>query len=98
VAVKRGLSREAAELYPFDETHRALYQGAKRAVAALGRCPPYKLSVPIQAKKEYLVFDEPGKPGRKVTKEGTLDDVLNCWLLGAAQGRLPFLSAAQGKS
>ena len=76
VAVKRGISREAAELYPFDEVHRALYQGAKRAVAAIPRCQPYKLSVPIQAKKEYLVFDEQGKPGRTVTKEGTIDDVL----------------------
>jgi D-amino peptidase len=76
VAVKRGISREAAELYPFDEARQALYRGAKRAVAAIGKCRPYKVSVPIQAKKEHLVFDEPGKPGRKVTKEGTIDDVL----------------------
>jgi len=76
VAVKRGISREAAELYPFDEVRQALYQGAKRAVAAIPRCRPYKPSVPIQAKKEYLVFDEQGKPGRVVTREGTIDDVL----------------------
>jgi D-amino peptidase len=76
VAVKRGISREAAELYPFEETRRALYEGAKRAVAAIPRCKPYTLSLPIQAKKEYLVFDDPNKPGRKVTKEGTIDDVL----------------------
>jgi D-amino peptidase len=76
VAVKRGLSREAAELYPFEETRRALYEGAKQAVAAIGRCRPYKLALPIQAKKEYLVFDDPAKKGRLVTKEGTLDDVL----------------------
>ncbi len=76
VAVKRGISREAAELYPFDEVHRALYQGAKRAVAAIGTCKPYKISVPIQAKKEYLVVDKQGEPPRKVTKEGTIDDVL----------------------
>ncbi len=76
VAVKRGLSREAAELYPFKDARRALYEGAKRAVAAIPRCQPYKLSLPIQAKKEYLVFDDPNKPGRKVTKEGTIDDVL----------------------
>jgi D-amino peptidase len=75
VAVKRGLSREAAELYPFDEARQALYRGAKRAVAAIGKCKPYKIAVPIKAKKEYLVFDEPGKP-RTVTKEGTIDDVL----------------------
>ena len=76
VAVKRGISREAAELYPFDEVRQGLYQGAKQAVAAIPRCRPYKPSVPIQAKKEYLVFDEKDKPGRKVTKEGTIDDVL----------------------
>jgi len=76
VAVKRGISREAAELYPFDEARRALYDGARRAVAAIPRCQPYKLSLPIQAKKEYLVFDDPSKPGRKVTKEGTIEDVL----------------------
>jgi D-amino peptidase len=76
VAVKKGLSREAAELYPFDETHQALYEGAKRAVAAIPKCKPYKLSLPVQVKKEYLVFDKPGGPGRKVTKEGTVEDVL----------------------
>jgi len=76
VAVKRGLAREAAELYPFDEARQALYEGAKRAISALGHCKPYKLTLPIQAKKEYLVFEEPGKPGRKVTKEGTIEDVL----------------------
>lgn len=76
VAVKRGLSREAAELYPFDETRQALYEGAKRAVAAIPKCQPYKLSLPIQVQKEYLVFDKPSGPGRRVKKEGTIKDVL----------------------
>jgi len=76
VAVKRGISREAAELYPFDETRRALYEGGKRAVAAIERCKPYMLSLPIQAKKEYLVFDNPGGPGRRISKEGAVEDVL----------------------
>lgn len=76
VAVKRGISREAAELYPFDETRQALYEGALHAVAAIPQCQPYKLSLPIQAKKEYLVVDDPSKPGRRVTKEGTIEDVL----------------------
>jgi len=76
VAVKRGISREAAELYPFDETRQALYEGAKRAVAAIPKCKPYKLSLPIKAKKEYLVFDSPSAPGRKISKEGTIEDVL----------------------
>ncbi len=76
VAVKRGLAREAAVLYPFDETRQALFEGARRAVAALPRCQPYKLSLPIQAKKEYLVFDSPASKGRPVTKEGTIEDLL----------------------
>ncbi|UCD00158.1 MAG: M55 family metallopeptidase [Phycisphaerales bacterium] len=76
VAVKRGISREAAELYPFDETHQALCEGARRAVAAIPKCRPYKLSLPIQAKKQYLVFESSSKPGRRVEKEGTIEDVL----------------------
>ena len=76
VAVKRGITRQAAELYPFDETRRALYEGARRAVAAIGKCKPYKLSVPIKAKKEYLVFDSSSGPGRRVSKEGTIEDIL----------------------
>jgi D-amino peptidase len=76
VAVKKGVTREAAILYPFDETRQALYKGAKRAVAAIGKCKPYKLSLPIRAKKEYLVFDKSSGPGRKVTKEGIIKDVL----------------------
>jgi D-amino peptidase len=76
VAVKRGIAREAAELYPFDETRQALYEGAKRAVAAIPQCRPYKLSLPIQAKKEYLVFDDASGPSHRVSKEGTIEDVL----------------------
>ena len=76
VAVKRGLSREAAELYPFDETRQALYDGAKQAVAAIPRCKPYKLTLPIKVKKEHLVFDDPSKTGRRVTKEGIVEDIL----------------------
>jgi D-amino peptidase len=76
VAVKRGITREAAMLYPFDETRQALYEGARRAVAAISKCKPYKLSLPIQAKKEYLVFDSSSGPGRKVIKKGTIEDVL----------------------
>jgi len=76
IAVKRGIAREAAELYPFDETRKALYEGAQRAVAAIKQCQPYKLSLPIQVKKEYLVFDSPSGPGRRISKEGTIEEVL----------------------
>ncbi len=76
VAVKRGITREAAMLYPFDETRQALYKGARRAVAAIPKCQPYKLTLPIKAKKEYLVFDNSSGPGRRIIKEGTIKDVL----------------------
>lgn len=76
VAVKQGISREAAILYPFDETRRALYEGARRAVAAIPKCKPYKLTAPVKAKKEYLVIDKTSGSKRRVTKEGTIEDVL----------------------
>lgn len=76
VTVKKGLSREAAVLYPFSETRKALCEGARLAVAAIPRCRPYTLKLPIQAKKQWLVFDKPDGPGRLETKEGTVTDVL----------------------
>lgn len=76
VAVKRGVSREAAELYPFVETRRALYAGARKAVAAIGRCKPYRLETPIKARKQYLTFEGSDK-GQLTTKEGMIDDVLH---------------------
>jgi D-amino peptidase len=75
VAVKRGITRESAALYPFDDARRALYDGARRAAAAIGRCQPYTLSLPIQVKKEHLVFDNPSGPGRRISKEGSVEDV-----------------------
>lgn len=75
VAVKRGLSREAAVLLPFAETRRALFEGAKRAMAAISKCQPYKLALPVKVKKQHLVFDSPSAPPRLVTKEGEVQDV-----------------------
>jgi len=76
VATKRGISREAAELYPFAENRAALYDGAKKAVAAIPRCKPYRLETPIKAKKQHLIYEGPDK-GKVVTKEGMIDDVLH---------------------
>ena len=76
VAVKKGLARESAILYPFEETRLKLYLGAKQAMAAIGKCKPYRLDLPIRAKKEYLVFEDPAKP-KLVTKEGTIPDALH---------------------
>jgi len=57
VAVKKGISREAAMLYPFDETRKALYEGARQAVAAIPSCRPYKMKTPINVKMQYLRTD-----------------------------------------
>lgn len=54
VATKKGLAREAAVLYPFQETRQALYEGAKKAIAAITKCKPYIMQTPIKVKEEYL--------------------------------------------
>jgi len=55
----------------------AVVRGLRAAdVAAIEHCKPYKLSLPIRAKKEHLVFAGPSAKGRRVTKEGTIEDVL----------------------
>ena len=77
VAVKKGLAREAAELYPFDLTRKALYEGAKKAIANISLAKPYKIDLPIHAKKEYLDLssDLPDPP--LVVKEGIIEKALN---------------------
>ena len=76
VAVKRGLAREAAELYPFELTRKALYEGAKRAVKAIPNAKPYLIDLPIEAKKQYLDLnaDLPDPP--VIIKEGTIESLL----------------------
>jgi D-amino peptidase len=54
VAVKRGISREAAVLYPFEQTHKDLYEGAKKAMKMISKCKPYKMTTPIRIKEQYL--------------------------------------------
>ena len=74
VATKQGISREAAVLYPFEETHKALYEGAKKAMTAIPKCKPYIVEVPIKAKMEWLDLD-PGLPKPKLmTREWTIPD------------------------
>jgi D-amino peptidase len=77
VAVKRGLARESAELYPFEETRKALYEGAKRAVAAIPQCKPFRLQLPIKARKQWLSFDAQNPKGKLITKEGVIPDMLH---------------------
>jgi D-amino peptidase len=77
VSVKRGVSRESAVLYPFEETRKALYEGAKQAVAAISSCKPYILETPIKVKEEYLSSD-PSQPEKTlVTREGIAEDALH---------------------
>jgi D-amino peptidase len=54
VATKEGLAREAAVLYPFEETRKALYEGAKKAIAAIPGCKPYIMTTPVKVKVQYL--------------------------------------------
>jgi len=77
VAVKRGLAREAAALYPFEETRKALYEGARRAVTAARTCKPYLMKTPIAVREEYLNLDPSLPAPVKVTREGVAQDALH---------------------
>jgi len=72
VATKKGLAREAAELYPFEETRQALYEGAKKAVSVITGCKPFKLEFPVQAKMQRLVQEGGSQEPKLVTKEKTI--------------------------
>lgn len=76
VPVKRGISREAAELYPFEETRKALYEGAIRAVAAIPSCKPYILETPVKVKEEYLNLDPKLPKPVLIKREGTARNAL----------------------
>ncbi|NLP10855.1 M55 family metallopeptidase [bacterium] len=77
VATKQGLAREAAVLYPFAETRKALYEGAKKAMAAIPRCKPFIMKPPIQVKMQFLEKDsDQPEPTLKV-KEWVAQDALH---------------------
>lgn len=69
VATKRGLSREAAELYPFADTRKALYEGAKLSISVISECKPYHLRFPVKARKQQLVQESGNTESRLVTTE-----------------------------
>ncbi|MCX6222679.1 MAG: M55 family metallopeptidase [Bacteroidia bacterium] len=77
VAVKEGISREAAVLYPFEETRKALYKGARKAMTAIPKCKPYILELPIKVRMEYLNLDPTLPKPVLVTKEGYIQDALH---------------------
>jgi len=76
VATKEGVSREAAALYPFEETRKALYEGAKKSISVIPKCKPYLVQVPIKAKMEYLDFDPSLPKPRLVGKEWIIPTAL----------------------
>ena len=77
VATKQGISREAAVLYPFEEVHKALYEGAKKAIATIPKCKPYILQVPIKAKMEYLDLSPDLPKPKLITKDWIIPDALH---------------------
>jgi len=77
VATKRGLAREAAVLYPFEETRKALYEGAKNAILAIPNCKPYIMKTPIQVKEEYLEKAPSTIMPKVITREKTIENPLH---------------------
>ncbi len=76
----------ASGVYQFAQTRdaketplgqQAMEPGAKKAIAAIPKCRPYKLTLPIQARLQYLVFEGAEKKPRQVTKEAVLQDDLH---------------------
>jgi D-amino peptidase len=77
VSVKKGLSREAAVLYPFRETRKALYEGAKRVIRIIPSIKPYKIDTPINVRVQYLNLDPNLPKPEVVTIEGVVKDALH---------------------
>ena len=76
VATKRGLSREAAELYPFEETRQALYEGAKKCISVISEIKPYKVDFPCAVKKQYQVKEKDSSESKIITKEKEVSTAL----------------------
>ena len=79
VAVKEGIAREAALLYPFEDTRQALYEGARRAMEKLPQCKPYKIDTPIHGKLQYLDLKSDTEKPKLVTKEAVFQDALSIY-------------------
>lgn len=77
VPTKQGISREAAILYPFEETRKALYEGAIKAISAISRCKPYTLELPVKCKLEYLDLKASSPAPERITKEWISPDGKN---------------------
>ena len=73
----KGLSREAAVLYPFEETRKALYEGAKRAVSLITKCKPYRIEMPVKVKMQQLKTDPGSGLQEPVTFEWISEDAIH---------------------
>jgi D-amino peptidase len=74
VAVKKGIAREAAVLYPFEETRKALYEGARKAMEVIPDCKPYKMDFPVKGKLQYLKGNSENEEKKTVCKEAVFND------------------------
>jgi D-amino peptidase len=77
VATKQGIAREAAVLYPFEETRKALYEGAKKAIKAIPKCKPYTIQLPVKVRYQYLERDSSLPKPKVVEKEWVSEDGRN---------------------
>ncbi|RLE05787.1 MAG: hypothetical protein DRJ13_01345 [Bacteroidetes bacterium] len=77
VAVKKGIAREAAILYPFEETRKALYEGARKAMEAIPECIPFTMDTPVKGKMQYLQWDSEASEPKFLTKEAVFNDPRN---------------------
>jgi len=67
-------SYEAALLYPFEQTRKALYEGARKAMEAILECKPYTMDLPINGKMQYLNLDSDSPESELITKEAVFMD------------------------
>jgi D-amino peptidase len=77
VATKQGLARESAVLYPFEEVRKALYEGAKKSIAAIPKCKPYILQTPIKVKEEWLEKAPSSIQPKLMTREKVIENPLH---------------------
>ncbi len=77
VATKEGLARESAILYPFEEVHKALYEGAKKAIAAIPLCKPYVVQMPIKVKEQWIEKAPSTIQPRVMTREKVIENPLH---------------------
>jgi D-amino peptidase len=77
VATKQGIARESAILYPFEEVHKAIYEGAKKAVEAISKCKPYIVQTPIKVKEQWVEKAASTMVPNVITREKVIENPLH---------------------